>query len=228
MIQSRRSSGQSGFTLVELNLAIVFVALLVLAIATTIVNVTHTYTYGVSLKTINQLGREVSGQMRRDIVAASPDRTEYVMHEGIGRLCLGSVSYVFNSAELLNTDAPDPDFVVDSNTLEPITLARINDGTNKWCDTSEYELDNATDTYTELLLNDNTPLAIHEMQLDSLIASEEGAQYKEGITRVVFNLGTNEADTTDAGKCKPPTDPDQNFDNCAVRQFVVVARTIGG
>lgn len=229
----------NGFTLVELNIAIVFVALLLLAVATTIMSVTRTYQYGVSLKTINQLGREVSDQIRRDALMASSSQVQYVPPnpidltdtEGIGRLCFGSVSYVFNSATLLNTTDPSPTMVTEVNTSEPIRLARINDFGKAWCkDTTKVQLDNTstTEEFTELLLNDKIPLAVHNLTFKPLIATEDDAAFTEKIIQITFDIGTNEVETTDGAQCKPPTDPDQNFNNCAVRQFVIVARTTGG
>lgn len=221
---------QSGFTLVELNLAIVFVAFLVLAVAMTTMSVTHTYRYGVSLKMINQLGREVSDQLRRDLMSASPTRALYVgttdTTSGIGRLCLGNVSYIFNNAQLLSNGGLATT-VKDSNS-ENITLVRVDDPERTWCTTSINQIPSDA-SYTEMLKADATPVAIHAMSLEKLIeADEDEERLAEGIIQVSFQLGTNETNTTDGGKCKPPTAPDQNFDNCAVRQFVVIARATGG
>jgi type II secretory pathway pseudopilin PulG len=233
-----RSKQSKGFTLVELNIAIVFVALLLLAVATTIMSVTRTYQYGVSLKTINQLGREVADQIRRDAMMASPSLVQYIeptdpldpSSDGIGRLCFGNVSYVFNTAaSLSNTDPVPPIMVKDnSDTPEPISLVRINDFGKAWCnDLSKVQLQD-TDTYNELLLNDNIPVAIHSLTFKPLVGTAADAAFAEEVIQITFDIGTNEVETTEGGQCKPPTDPDQNFDNCAVRQFVIVARTAGG
>lgn len=221
----------NGFTLVELNIAIVFVALLLLAVATTIMSVTRTYQYGVSLKTINQLGREVADQIRRDAMMASPSLVEYIeptepSSDGIGRLCFGNVSYVFNDANLLNETGPVTRVVDDA--LKPITLVRINDFGKEWCrDTSKDAL-SSTDVFTELLLNDSVPVAIHSLQFETIVGTADDAAFAEKIIQITFDIGTNEVETTTGGKCKPPTNPDQNFDNCAVRRFVIIARAAGG
>lgn len=227
----------AGFTLVELSLAIVYVALLLLAVATTTISVTRTYQHGVSLRTINQIGREVSDQLRRDAMMASPSQVTYVEppdlsssdpSPGIGRLCFGNVSYVFNTAELLNTTASPAPAMVTTSSSEPITLVRVNDFGKAWCEDLSKEQLTDTDVYTELLLNDNIPVAIHSLSYEPLIGTAADAVFEEKIIQITFDIGTNEVETTNGGQCKPPTDPEQNFNNCAVRQFVIVARSTGG
>ncbi len=231
MTQSRRR----GFTLVELNLAIVFVALLLMAVATTIIAVSRTYQYGVSLKTVNQLGREVIDQMRRDISASDPARAEYYYtdlgsNRGVGRLCLGSVSYVFNSAALINAGGSSP--VKDStNRNRIIALARIDDKEGQWCqrDASDKFAKTALgagDVYTEMLQDDIIAIAVHSMDMTTLLESE-GA-YSEKLVNVSLVIGTNETQTTDGGVCKPPTSASENFSNCAVREFTTIVPVIGG
>ncbi len=219
-----------GFTLVELNLAIVFVALLMLAVAMTTMSVSHTYQYGISLKTINQLGREVVDQVRRDASAASPSQivsVDATTSGGVGRLCLGNVSYVYNSADLLNGSGT---MIKDLATSKTITLARIEDRGGVWCkmDSSGafIKTNISGDTYTEMLLTDNTPVAIHSMDSETLLNTKSNG-FSQGVIQVNIVLGTRETQTTSGGVCKPPTDPSENFNNCAVRQFIVVAQVTG-
>lgn len=226
----RRKEDCAGFTLVELNIAIVFVALLVMAVAMTTISVSRTYQHGAALKSINQLGREVVEQMRRDISSASAQRVQYHEAAGVGRLCLGTVSYVYNSAELLNSGSSSlVQDTADSN--RPIGLARIDDKESSWCQQSGgvfvKNSITSTDTYTELLRDDSIPVAIHNMEFKKHLVSED-LVYAEGIAELSLDIGTNEVLTTDGGVCKPPTDPQENFNNCAVRQFVTVMRIVGG
>lgn len=228
-----RNIPKSGFTLVELNIAIVFVALLLMAVAMTTMSVSRTYQYGVALKSINQLGREVVDQLRRDISSAAAQRVQYHAPgtDGVGRLCLGTVSYVFNTAESLNAGSPS---LVDTSTSpnRPVNFARIDDRDSSWCQESagvfiKNDIDSSVDKYTELLRDDSIPVAIHSMQVTNLLSSS-GLDFAEGIVEVSIDIGTNETETTDGGVCKPPTSPDENFNNCAVRQFVTVVHIVGG
>lgn len=226
---SRRAAG---FTLVELNLAVVFVAILVLAVALTIIAVSRSYERGVTLKSVNQVGREVTDQLRRDIAAAQPEQVVFENVGGVGRLCLGSVSYVYNSATLLNgTGTKVRDTTQGGNPA--IRFARIDDVGGIWCQRStpggpfiKTQITSA-DNYTEVLQADIVPMAIHAMNA-SVFAQTVDANYPESLVSLRLTLGTNEVSTLNGTKCRPPTDPNQNFTNCAVRDFVTVVRVVGG
>lgn len=225
----RRNS--AGFTLVELNLAMIFVAILVIGVAAVTITVTKINQHGIALKTVNQTGREIMDQLRRDISEANPSQIQYVAPVGgVGRLCLGSVSYVFNTAQALNTGGT---LVRDTTKAgsPSVTLVRMNDRDGVWCaETSGVFTRNdviAADEATELLQRDTLPLAIHSMDVQT-IAQTNSTQANYGLISLAVMLGTNELDTTQPdGQCKPPTDNQANFDNCAVREFRTVVRNSG-
>lgn len=227
-----RTNPPQGFTLIELNLAILFVAILLLAVAMTIMGVGRTYEYGVSLKAVNQTGREVVDQLRRDMAAAQPEQVSFEYTGGVGRLCLGSVSYVYNDAQLL--DAPSGEVQDQTQSGNPpITFARIEDIGGVWClknvlGTAYIKNHIQTgDTYTEILQRDTVPMAIHSMNA-VVFAEATDENYPESLIHLQLVLGTNETNTLDGAECKPPTEPGQNFSNCAVREFVTVVRVAGG
>ena len=60
-----------GFTIIELNIAIIFIAILLIAAALAIIATTKLYQQGVAIKTINQIGRETIDVMRRDVASSS-------------------------------------------------------------------------------------------------------------------------------------------------------------
>lgn len=220
-----------GFTLVELNLAIIFVAVLLVAVATTIIGVSRTYEHGVALKSVNQTGREVIDQLRRDMAAAQAEQVSFKYVQGIGRLCLGSVSYVYNDAELLNGSGTKVQDQTKTGN-PPITFARIADVGGVWCQTNASNVFIKSqivtgDTYTEVLQTDIVPMAIHALEANVINKSDD-ASFPESLFQLQLTLGTNEVDTLDGDQCKPPTDPSQNFTNCAVREFVTVVRIVGG
>lgn len=220
-----------GFTLVELNLAMIFVAILVIGIAVTTINVTKINQRGIMLKTINQTGREVMDQLRRDVASARTDKIEYVAPTGgVGRLCLGSVSYIFNTAEALHGSGTLIRDATQTNT-PPVTLVRVDDKDGAWCQqTAGVFVKNevvASDQALELLQVDTLPVAIHAMDVQQ-IAQTVDSNATQGLVMVMLQIGTNEADTIQAGgTCKPPTDHQANFDNCAVREFRTVVRSNG-
>lgn len=221
-----------GFTLVELNLAMVFVAILVVGVAATTISVTKINQRGIMLKTINQTGREVVDQLRRDIAAARTDQVQFVSPVGgVGRLCLGSVSYVFNTAEALHSS---PGTLIRDTTQAgspAITLVRMDDKDGVWCAQSGGVFTKnqvvATDAPIELLQTDLLPVAVHEMDVRSLAQTVDG-NTAQGLIMITLLLGTNEANTIEtSGACKPPTDHQADFDNCAVREFRTVVRSSG-
>lgn len=86
---------ERGFTLVELMLAMVFVAFILVFISLTLVQMFRTYDKGSSMKQVNQAGRSVIeelGQAVRSQLPANID-TDAV---GVGVLCVDRVLYVWN------------------------------------------------------------------------------------------------------------------------------------
>ncbi len=213
-----------GFTLVELNLAMIFVAILLISVALLTIQVTRMYQKGVTIKTVNQVGREVTDQLRTDITEAT-DISSWVQGTGSGRICLGAVSYVYNTPTALDS----------ANYLEkadgqPIYLARIIDPNAAWCEdgsgTSPVLTQlSAGDEFTELLINDDTsPLAVHQMALESY--SPTGTSViSQRLQHLSMQIGTNEADTIDGGQCRPPTASEANFDYCFVAEFETIIRS---
>ena len=94
---------ESGFTLIELLLAMSFLSVLLIAITTSTMQIIGLYTKGVTLKSINLAGRDVADSFRRDALA-SADGIRYVSPDkggGLGRLCFGTMSYVWSPAAKL-------------------------------------------------------------------------------------------------------------------------------
>lgn len=221
----------SGFTLIELNLAIIFVAMLLLAVIATTMYASRLYSQGVTLKSINQVGREVTDQMRRDISGTSPSKIQVKTLNVAGtdvatRVCLGAVSYVINPAQYLRDG--DPSLVRDA-VNEPISLVRIeNDQNSEWCAEGGSGFTRmfvtGSDSYRELLPQDVIPLAVHSASVSQLAVAATGSS---GLTRFMVQLGTNETETIDGGVCRPPTALENNFDNCAVREFQTIIRMTG-
>lgn len=231
MLRRKSVRGESrsarGFTLVELNLAIIFVAMLVVGVAVVVINVTKINQRGVVLKTINQTGREVVDQLRRDITESQIDKVEYIAPVGgVGRLCLGAVSYVFNTAEALQGSGT---LVQHEASGQPVALMRIDDKDGEWCRQSGGTFIKnevmALDTAVELLQTDTVQVAVHAM--DVKVLTPVAASEAQGLVSFSIVIGTNETDTLEAGACKPPTSHQSNYDGCAVREFQTVVRSNG-
>ena len=102
-----RQCRRHGFTLIELMLAMAFVSVLLLAIATIAIQAGKLYNRGLTLKSINQSGREIGDTLRRDFLQANAGKISGNANSAVvmvqaggadrsGRLCLGDYSYVWN------------------------------------------------------------------------------------------------------------------------------------
>lgn len=225
---------QRGFTLVELNLSVAFVAILILGIAMTTVQVTRMYQKGVTVKTVNQVGRDITEQLRRDFAAASPSAVN-LDSAGSGRVCLGNVSYLFNDAVNLN-DEDDSNNIKWSDGIESVVLVRVEDPSGTYCQREspgglgapfiKQHIESGDEAgANELLAADTVPLAIHQFDAMTSLSNASGG-IRQSIYQLAVTLGTNEVETVDntARTCLPPTESSANFDNCFVSKFETVVR----
>src|SRR5688500_9408954 len=89
---------QTGFTLVELMLALAFITFILVFAITTIIQVMRTYNKGLAVKDINQTARSSIEDMSRYIRTTTPSKIKVVSQSSgnAGRACLGGVSYAWN------------------------------------------------------------------------------------------------------------------------------------
>ena len=95
MTSNKNTNQIQGFTLVELLLAMTGVAILLVAVATTTIQLMNMYHKGITIKTINSAGREVGDTIKRDgLSAKGRDIVQVASSDsgtgGLGRLCFGS------------------------------------------------------------------------------------------------------------------------------------------
>ncbi len=121
----RRDRSAQGFTLIELLLSLAFLAFVLLFIVIAIVQVMRTYNKGLAVKEINQTARVTLDDMAR--VAGSSDINAINVNALTnGRLCFGSVSYVWNIE-----DATTNKFA--GATPTPVTFVRVDDTGGTLC-----------------------------------------------------------------------------------------------
>lgn len=224
-----------GFTLVEINIAMVFVALLLLGVAATTIHVSRMFQRGVTVRSVNQLGREVMGGMRADVMRAQPDIVN-TNEVGQGRLCLGQVSYLFNISQPVAIGGAPSQITRQGG--EPITLVRVQDPNAQWCARTApggpfvrggVIANTLFDSRaaTELLQQDQQiPLAVHNMALtEALPVSDTTPQVMYLLS---LRLGTNQAGTLDVNReCLPPSNNQANFESCFAVDFTTVIRAGG-
>lgn len=227
---------QRGFTIIELMLAMTFVAVLLVAIALTIVQIGAIYNRGMTLKEINQTGRIVSVDLSRSIAASSAfdPATSFYTNPAGGRLCTGNVSYIWNYASALF--AGDLNVTTFVNNSDQIRLFRIPDPSSAYCARSgpgfTYQQVRTVDRLAgvELLKQGDRALNIHNVQLTSAPNGQDPVtgqrMYTMRFTIGTFNAALGQSGGLDTTRtaCLPPSSVNADFTYCAVQQFTLVTR----
>lgn len=232
-----------GFTIIELTLAMTFVAMLLIAVATLSIQLTNQYSRGLTLKEIAQAGTEASNDIRRTISQAQIQGTgiQTVPIDGGGTvLCTGTYSYVANSSE--NLASPDsPETVKLGAGKLPARLAKVRDLGGNLCATRELD-DNKeymTNDVSELLSSGSRLLVVHALDVspsgvrfdedpDGKPTGEFAGEYKQG--RGIFNVrltirtGVDSEFITGNESCRPPSEQESNLEFCAIDTFRFTAR----
>jgi len=228
---------KQGFTLIELMLAMTFIAMLLVAIALTTIQISNIYNKGITLREVNQVGRSVSDELQRTIASATPfdvtpkgsgetnAASRYVVNLGGGRLCLGNYTYAWNYGAALKggTDAPQVlNKYSGSDSDTPIQLVRVNDANGGLCTTPTLPpIPKASST--DLLSSGDRDLVLHKFSIKQTQTEPSTGQAIYSISMVI---GTNDREqlTTDDTSCKPPSEGvgDENY--CSVNQFDIIAR----
>ena len=123
---TRSSDKQSGFTLIEVSTALIFVGFIIFILAATTVNIVRSYNKGIWLAQINQAGQ----QMNSDI----GDKARYsgvaVVQADKRRMCINGVSYLWNTQKEIDNGQLGKNVYSDGT---PIRLARIEDKNGEYC-----------------------------------------------------------------------------------------------
>ena len=123
---TRSSDKQSGFTLIEVSTALIFVGFIIFILAATTVNIVRSYNKGIWLAQINQAGQQMNNDIG-DKARYSPAATVKTDER---RMCINGVSYLWNTQQDID-DHNEKDNVYSDGT--PIRLARIDDPNGDYC-----------------------------------------------------------------------------------------------
>lgn len=224
---NQSTNRRPGFTLIELMLAMTYVALLLLAIAMTTMQIGRIYNKGVTLKNVNQVGRDVTDELQRSIAAVPPFDvpTHYVNPVGGsgGRLCLGTYSYVWNYGAAL-AGVPGTQSlmnVYDDPNAGPIHLAKVSDTGAALC-TKPYGKIPKADA-VELLTGGDHDLVVHQFQLAE---TQRDNLANQALYAITLSIGTNDQTQLESDdlSCKAPANGAGNEDFCSVNRFDLMAR----
>ena len=203
---ARLSDKQSGFTLIEVSTALIFVGFIIFILAATTVNIVRSYNKGIWLAQINQAGQQMNsdiGDKARYSPAADVKAKER-------RMCINGVSYLWNTQQDIdNSNQGNNNNAYLDGTL--IRLARIDDPNGEYCNkpTKRPELPSVNPNVHILLGRGAT---IQEFKVEeqkagaplltiSVVVSTEGAnrpykvtldksgKYKEDMTNGTWQCG---------------------------------------
>jgi len=225
---------KTGFTLIELMLAMTFIAALLIAIAMTTIQISNIYTKGITLREVNQAGRAVSEDLQRNIASAAPfdvtpkvdnspstATSKYVVRDGGGRLCLGSYTYVWNYGKALAGGPGAPAVFNTYDDSTPVRFAKVTDASGSLCVTATAVVVRAN--ATDMLSTGDRDLVMHAF---TITRSSDDPNTNQALYAISMVIGTNDRAqlTANDASCKPPADGvgDENY--CSVNQFDVIAR----
>ncbi len=230
---------KKGFTLIELMLAMSFVAALLIAVAMTVIQIAAIYNRGITLKDVNQVGRAISTDIQRTIASGSAFNiapgagSRYIVQDWGGRLCLGQYSYIWNYGRNIQTGDSNQ-LNTYSNSASSIRFIKVLDPNTSYCTDPAAKIDftNAVELLDTDVQNKHD-LAIHSFNITSTsIGSDTAYDAKTGqrIYNVEFLIGTNDQTTlnfdqdTGLASCKAPSEVGSDPQYCSINQFNIAAR----
>ncbi len=214
---ARLSDKQSGFTLIEVSTALIFVGFIIFILAATTVNIVRSYNKGIWLAQINQAGQQMNNDIG-DKARYSPAATVDTVNR---RMCINGVSYLWNTQKDIDDDPGNNRYSDGPGT--PIRLARIDDPKGEYCSNSTKHPDlPSTNPNVHILLGRGA--TIQEFKVEeqkagaplltiSVVVSTEGAnrpykvildkvsgRYKEDMTNGTWQCGDFIDDNPSNGK----------------------------
>jgi len=231
--RSPSTENSQGFTIVELLVAMAFVSMLLLAIATSVIQMSHIYNKGTTMKQVDEAGRTLSDDIRSTLSQSQPFNVDTAFRvqpllngggDGGGRLCTGYYSYIWNYGKALAEGRPVNVYSTDGT---DIRFVRVRDSGGQYCaDPTKKILQSDA---TELLSADGAGLAVHSFKITQIA---DDATIGEALYRIVLELGTDNQDALDQTQildtldttCKPPSDDASLQEFCTVNQFDFTAQ----
>jgi len=222
---------QQGFTLIELMLAMAFISVLLLAIATTVIQVGTIYNHGMTLKEVNQTSREIASDVRRSVASSTQIvlADDYIETSAGGRVCLGSVTYIWNYAKTSPTD-----WNIVNYKGKPARLLKVEDSTRFYCIKNglgmilNKNIVAADESKTlELLQSGDKNLGVHNFRFTSQPTSVDNITGQQ-LYVLNYTIGTTNIPALNfigtKTDCKAPGEPGADPVYCNVQQFSLVLR----
>lgn len=225
---------QHGFTIIELMLAMSFLSILLMTIAMTTIQISNIYTKGITLREVNQVGRQVSDELQRSIASSSPfdvtpkrddapatATSRYVVRDGGGRLCLGSYTYAWNNGAALAGGSGAPGIYNRFTDNAAVRFVKVADPSGALCadPSSRIVRTNAA----ALLDTGDRNLVLHSFDIRRTANDPATSQAMYAITMVIGTNDRAQLQTSDTS-CRPPASNTGSEQYCSVNQFQLTAR----
>ncbi len=233
MIKAADARGQEGFTIIELTLAMAFIALLLLGIAMLTLQIGSVYNKGLTLRSVNESGQLVSSDIARTLNSARPASTLFIEDATGGRLCGNNVVYAWNYAKPIDDLANGQPVVLMNlyqDSSERIRLIRFT-GADSYCERVDGALPQlsrgAINNITNLLGTGDNNLAVTRFSInrdtDGLIGLPVAFDSGQRIYQLSITIGTGEDAVIQGSSCQ---NTGSRIDNeyCAVNEFNFTAR----
>lgn len=235
MTQHHNQTSRSGFTIVELMIAMAFISLLLLAIAMTVMQIGAIYNKGVTMKSVNQSGRIIVTDMKRTIGESQPfdvavayrphdhnQGSQETVDYDAGRLCTGLYSYIWNIGTHISSD--DPASQVNkyegTDNQKQIRLVKVRDSGGQYCKGEASGAINQSNA-AELLSEGN--LAVQDFHIERVTTNMVTGMAIYNIRLTISNADTEAISTVD-NTCKPPSEEAILQNYCSVNEFAFTAR----
>lgn len=223
----------TGFTIIELMLAMTFIAALLVSIAMVTIQISLTYNKGVTLRAVDRAGQAISSDIQRTIAASAPfNATKYtisgttnpaaryvVTADGRGgRLCTGQYTYAWNQGDT----NPYNRYTGGDRTI--VRFVKVRDSAAVLCQQPATMITKAD--ATEMLASGDRNLVVHDV---SVTAGASDAALNQAMYAVALQIGTIDGTKiatlgpNDYG-CVEPSASNLGDDYCAVDKFDIVAR----
>lgn len=220
---------QHGFTIIELMLSMTFIAMLMLAIALTTMQIGAIYNKGITLREVNQAGRSISAELQRGIATTMPfdvserkglpsdsPTSKYVTRPDGGRLCLGSYSYLWTYGK--NLAAPSLNQYTDNTAVR---FAKLPDAGGALCAGTPGKVSRVD--ASELLASGDRDLAVHGVTIKQGVTDPTTGQSLYILSLIIGTQDNSQLTSGDAS-CKPPADIAGAESYCSVNRFDIIAR----
>ncbi len=228
---NRAVNNKSGFTIIELMLAMTFVSALLIAVAMTVIQIGNIYNRGITVKNVNQIGRSLASELQRSVAGSGVFNinpgvgSRYIVQDWGGRLCVGQYSYIWNyGKDILAGD--DLRLNTYASSTDVIRFIKVLDQNASYCDDSTKKV--VVADAIELIDIGEHDLALHDFSINTADSASD-SRTGQRLYSIEFQLGTNRDGTLlyesdENPVCKIPGEDGADPSYCSVNHFNIVVR----